>query len=73
MIGELPLVLKPALAIHSFEGGDRHDEIIKKGGGYFYEAAVHVIRPSLIDDEVFVGGLHVVSIEDDLAEVDVCD
>lgn len=73
MISELPLILKPALAIDSLKGGDSHNEIIKKSRGDFNEAAILIIGPSLIYDEVFVGSLHIVCVEDDLTEVYVGD
>lgn len=73
LIGKLPLVLEPAWGIYSLKGSDSHNEIIKKCRWYFYKPSIHVINPSLINNEVLVRGLYIISIEDDLTEVDVCD
>ena len=62
-----------APALNSLEGGDAHDEVIDKLDGDGEEASVDVGVPLGVDDEILVGGLHVVGVEDDLAEVDVGD
>ena len=73
LIGKLPLVLEPAFAINAFKGGDSHDEVIKECGWNFDESTIHVIDPSLIYDKVSFGCQDIVSVEDDLAEVDIRD
>jgi hypothetical protein len=39
-VGELPLVLKTAVGVHSFEGSDSHDEIINEFNGDGSPAAI---------------------------------
>ena len=72
-ICKLPLVLVGAPALNSLEGGDAHDEVIDKLNGDGEEASVDVGVPLGVDYEILVGGLDVVGVEDDLAEVDVGD
>ena len=72
-ICKLPLVLVGAPALNSLEGGDAHDEVIDKLNGDGEEASVDVGVPLGVDDKVFFGGLDVVGVEDDLAEMDIGD
>ena len=62
-----------APALNSLEGGDAHDEVIDKLNGDGEEASVDVGVPLGVDDKVFFGGLDVVGVEDDLAEMDIGD
>ena len=60
-------------ALNSLEGGDAHDEVINELDGNGVEASIDVGVPLGVNDKVFFGGLDVVGVEDDLAEVDVGD
>ena len=72
-VAEYPLILETAPAFDTFEGGDAHDEVIDKLNGDGEEASVDVGVPLGVDDKVFFGGLDVVGVEDDLAEMDIGD
>ena len=37
----------------------------------FQKASIHIIVPETIDDEVFLGGLHIIGVEDYLTKVDI--
>lgn len=63
----------PAIAIDGFEGSESHDEIINKLDGNGQESSIDVVVPPGVDYEILFRGLHIVRIEDDLAEVDVGD
>jgi hypothetical protein len=65
------LVLEAATRINGLEGSNSHDEIIHKLLGNFEETAVQIVDPRRIDNEVLVGTLDIIRIEDDLAEVHI--
>ena len=72
-VRKFPLILEPAVAVYSLEGSKSHDEIINKLIRDFHEATVEVIDPRHVDDEILIGALHIIGIENDLAEVYVGD
>jgi len=72
-ICKFPLILEPAVAVYSLESSKSHDEIINKLIRDFNEAAVQVIDPRHVDNEILIGTLHIIGIEYDLTEVYVSD
>jgi hypothetical protein len=70
-VGELPLVLKAAVGVHSFEGSDSHDEIINEFNGDGSPTAIQVVVPLIEDYLVLIGAFDICRVEDDLAEVNV--
>lgn len=67
------MILEPAVTVYSLEGSKSHDEIINKLIRDFNEAAVQVIDPRHVDNEILIGTLHIIGIEYDLTEVYVSD
>ena len=72
-ISKFPLILESTIGVDGFEGGDCHYEIIDKLIRNFNEAAVQVIDPRHVDNEILIGTLHIIGIEYDLTEVYVSD
>lgn len=67
------MILESAGGADAFEGGDSHDEVIDKLLRNGHEAAVDVVVAQLVDYKVFLGGLDIIGVENDLAEVQVSD
>jgi hypothetical protein len=67
------LIFKATISVYCFEGSDPHDEIIDKLVWNFDEATILIVFPLLIDNEIFIRTLHIISIEDNLAEVHIRD
>ena len=61
------------VATDSLKGGQSHDKIVDEFDGNIQESSVEVVVPLRVDDKVFFRGLHVVGVENDLAEVHVGD
>jgi hypothetical protein len=70
-VGELPLVLKPAVGVNSFEGSDSHNEIINKFLWKRSPSAIQIVDPLIEDYLILVGAFDICRVEYDLAKVNV--
>lgn len=73
IVSELPLILKSTIRSDSLECCDSHDKIIHEFVRQRPPSSIHVIIPLIVYNLVSVGALYINCIEDDLAEMYVCD
>ena len=72
LIVEQPVVVYDTVSVNHFEGYEPNHKIINKLYRNLYEPSEFVIVPFLKHYRIFFGGFHIIRIEDDLAEMHVC-
>ena len=67
-VAEYPLILETAPAFDTFERGDAHDKIVGEFSRNSSKTSVCIVVDPFVNDVVLLRRLHIVSVEDDLAE-----